>query len=447
MNTLTTVIIVGSLVTLLLGVLLGWLRGMKRSILRFALLALCFVLSFALCGAVADAVAEIPVSDGQTLSEMMTSSFSESGEAIADIVLSMVQILVKIISFLLVFVLLQVISWLIVFPILKLVLRPILGRSGRKRGRGALVGALCGLLVAFALFVPLNGLFCEVSKLASVSVDLAGLISDGDDEQQEAKATDDMSFTAFAVNGSTSGMLTHQVALASSVDGDLFDQLESTGIIDYADSGISKFYSSLGGGFYRSLATVTDKNGKKVNLTTQIDALSAAASLASKATTLKDVMNEDGTVNVATIKDFAKTLTELDELTPEVKTVLNDMVKAATESLGDDVPDAIKNLDIEQIDFKTEGNLLATVADVVENEGSLENVDIDEVVKNLSESTVILPALAESDVTIPVDEETKAKAESAIADLEAKTGDEAVDAETIAKLKALFGTATDEENN
>lgn len=444
MNNPTTVIIVGSLVTLLLGVLLGWLRGMKRSILRLALLAFCFVLAFAICGSVADAVASIQVGDGQTLTEMLTSSFSDSGEAVADIVLSMAQILVKIISFLLVFVVLQLISWLIVFPILKLVLRPILGRRARKRGRGALVGALCGLLVSFALFVPLNGLFCEVSKLASVSADLAGLISDGDEKTEAAVADKDTSFTAFAAGN---GMLTKQVALSSATDGDLFDQLESYGITEYASSPISKFYSAVGGGFYRSLATVTDKNGKKVNLTTQIDALSAAASFAGKAATLKDVMNEDGSVNTATIKDFAKTLTELDELTPEVKTVLNDMVKAATDAMGEDVPEVIKNLDIEQIDFKTEGSLLATVADVVENEGSLENVDIDEVVKNLSESTVILPALAESDVTIPVDEETKAKAESAIADLEAKTGDEAVDAETIAKLKALFGTATDEGSN
>ena len=402
MNTFAIAIIAGTLVTVIIGVLLGLLRGLKRSLLRLVLLALCFVLSLALCTAASDSIVNLKISDGKTLEELLISGFSEGGKAVTDIVIPMVQIIAKIIAFIGLFGLLQFVTWVLVYPILKLILRPVLGRRVRSRGAGALVGVLSGALVAFAIYVPMNGLICEIGKLATV--DLSGVSGNAGDAKQ-------------------------------------FEEIRATGITEYSGSDISKFYSSVGGAFYNSLSTVTDQNGNEVHLSTQIDALAAAAKFASKAATLKNVMNEDGTVNTASIKEFAKALTELDELTPEAKQSLNAMVKSATEALGDSVPESIKNLNIEQIDFKTEGNLLVTVADVVEQEGSLENVDIRQVVDDLSKSTVILPALAESNVTLPVDEETKSKVDEAIADLESQTGSEAVDAETIAKLKALFAAS------
>ena len=60
-------------------------------------------------------------------------------------------------------------------------------------------------------------------------------------------------------------------------------------------------------------------------------------------------------------------------------------------------------------------------------------------VQDCSKSTIILDTLVESDVTIPVDDEKRAEVDAAIAELESKTGDEAVDENTIAKVKALFG--------
>lgn len=404
MNYITSVILAGTLVTIIVGVLLGLLRGMKRAILRVALLVLCFILALSLCNAISDSVMQTEISDGQTLDQLLAESLSDGGTAVADIVIPMAQSIAKVIVFVVLFTILQLVTWLVIFPILKLVLRPFIGKRHRKRLFGALVGAAGGLFCAFMIFVPLNGLLCEFGKIASI--DLSGLTEDGDAET------------------------------------DLTEDLEQFDFAAYSESGISKMYSAVGGGFYRSLSTVKDRNGKQVTLSTQIDALSAAAKFATKAATLKNVMNDDGTVNTESIKEFAKALTELDELTPEAKEALNDMVKSATEALGDDVPESIKNLDLEQIDFKTEGDLLVTVADIVENEGSLENVDISATIEELSQSTVILPTLAESEVSFSVDEETENEIADAIADLESKTGDEAVDQATIDQLKALFGIGT-----
>lgn len=401
MNYFTTAILAGSLVSLALGALLGLFRGMRRGLLRLALLVLCFVLSLALCGTVSETLMGLKLFGGKTLQAALEESLSSGGKGVSDIVLPMAQILTKLIAFVVTFALLQFVTWILIFPILKLILRPILGRRVHSRGLGALIGVACGAVVAFSLYVPLNGLFCEASKLATV--DLSGISGD------------------------------------SGGSGDQLAAIKETGIADYASSGISKFYSTVGGGFYHSLATAKDANGKEVNLTTQIDALSAAAKIATKVAAIKNIQNEDGSVNTDSVREIAKTLTEMDDLTPEVRESLNDMVRSLTESMGDNMPEAIRNLDLEKIDFKTEGALLNTVADIVDAEGSLENVDIKEAVENLSKSTVILPALAESDVTLPVDEKTKAQAMEAINELESRTGDAATDAETIASLKALFG--------
>lgn len=404
MNYFTTAVLAGTLVTLIVGILLGLLRGMRRSVLRLALLVLCLVLALAICPAVSETVMNVKISDGKTLETLLTENFSNGGEAAVDIVIPIAQILAKLIAFIMLFGILQFVTWIIVFPILKLILRPLIGRRAHSRMLGALLGLVSGALVAFAVYVPMNGLFCELGKIAAI--DLSALTSGGESgAQTDANALPDI-----------------------------------TGITEYADSGISRFYSSVGSGFYRSLSTVTDKNGKEIRLSAQIDALSAAANFAIKTASLKDVMKEDGSIDLDAIQDLAKTLTELDELTPEAREALNGMLESATKAMGDNVPEVIRNLDIETIDFKTEGNLLSTVATVADQNGNLDGIDVDQVVKDLSKSSVILPALAEANVTLPVDEETRAKAEQAIADLQAQTGSDAVDAETIAKLSNLFGT-------
>lgn len=404
MNYFTTAILAGTLTTLIVGVLLGLVRGMRRSILRLALLVLCFVLALAICPAVSDTVMSIRISDGKTLETLLTESFSQGGEAAADIIVPIAQILAKLVAFIALFGILQLVTWILVFPILKLILRPLIGRRAHSRGLGALLGLVSGALVAFAIYVPMNGLFCEVGKIAAI--DISGLTS-----------------------GTESGSQASTSVLK-----------DAAAVIEYSNSGISHFYGSVGSGFYRSLSTTTDKNGKEIRLSAQIDALSAAANFAAKTASLKNVMKEDGSIDLDAIRDLAGTLTELDELTPEAREALNGMLESAAAAMGDNVPEVIRNLDVENIDFKTEGNLLSTVATVADQNGSLEGVDVEQVVKDLSKSTVILPALAEANVTLPVDEETRAKAEQAIADLQAETGSDAVDAETLAKLSALFGT-------
>ena len=59
-----------------------------------------------------------------------------------------------------------------------------------------------------------------------------------------------------------------------------------------------------------------DANGKEISLTTQIDALSAAAKIASKVAAIKNIQNEDGSINTAGVREIAGALSEMDDLTP-----------------------------------------------------------------------------------------------------------------------------------
>lgn len=412
MNYIVAFVLGGTLLTVVVGALLGLLRGLRRSILRAALLVLCFVLALSLSGAFANSLIDIKVSDGKTFEELIASSFSDGGAAVTDLVVPLARAFAKVISFLLVFIVLQFITWVLVFPILKFVLRPFLGKRPHARLFGALVGVACGLFVSFAFFSPVNGLITDIGKI--VSIDFSAMSGDGSSSSQSQQDQDETLNTM------------------------------KTTLTDYTESGISKVYSGVGGGLYRTLSTVKNKDGEKVGISSQVDAITAAMNFATKVSSLKNINNPDGSLNTASVREFAKSLTELDELTPEAKKALTDMIKTATDSMGDDVPEAIKNIDFEEIDFKAEGNLLITLTDIADNEGSLENVDIDQMVSDLSKSTVILPTLDESNLTIPLDDETQSKVDHAIDELESKTGDEAVDAETIAKLKALFGNS---ENN
>lgn len=140
MNYFTTAVLAGTLVTLIVGVLLGLLRGMRRSVLRLALLVLCLVLALAICPTVSETVMNIKISDGKTLETLLTESFSNGGEAAADIVVPIAQILAKLIAFIMLFGILQFVTWIIVFPILKLILRPLIGRRAHSRMLGALLG-------------------------------------------------------------------------------------------------------------------------------------------------------------------------------------------------------------------------------------------------------------------------------------------------------------------
>lgn len=400
MNSLILTVLSGTVVALAAGVVLGLFRGAGRSLLRLTLLVLCIVLAFTLRGSLTDMLMGLSLGNGQTLEELLLAGLPEQSEGIRSIILPTVTILSGILSFLVLFCALLLLSWILVYPLLKLLLRPLIGRTPRHRGFGMLIGLLCGAAVAFAIFVPVNGLLKEAGKLASLNFSQPGT------EEPDA--------------------LTGMVG-----------SFEAKDLEAYADSGISDFYSAVGDPFWQGLTTLTDRDGNRTVLSAQTDALSAAADFAVRISSLGELRNGDGSLNTDTVRAFAEALTGLDSLTPEAKAAFGTMLADMTESMGDAVPEALKGIDFANTDLRAEGELLIAVADCQES-GSTAAVDMADLIDGLAGSTVILPLLSGSDVTVPLDTEKKAEADAAIARLEEKTGDDAVDAETLAQLRALF---------
>lgn len=385
MNYLSLGVLVITLFTVAVGALLGLARGWKRSVLRLILVAVSGAGALIMQRSFTNALMNINV-EGQTFQEYLQSQLPAEIASASELMLSIVMILVGIFAFVLLFLAFQFLTW-IVFCILKLVLRPLLGR---KSGRliGALVGAVTGCLIAFLICVPFNGLFLEVAKLERVEINNEQLIKD----------------------------LPGEVSF-----------------IGYGESAISKVYTPIGGGFYKLISTGKDGAGKNVNLSAQVDAAVAGSKMADTVQKMSQVDFSSG-LTESNIADLRSTLEELDaikgDMTPEAREALNEMLHSVVDSLETELPVDISEIDFSEVNFTNEGALLENLYEY-QNTGTVS--DVNGMVKTLSESTLVLPILAESDVSVALPEEEKAEVAGAIESLEG------ADAETVAKLKDVFG--------
>ncbi len=384
MNYLSLGVLGITLLTVAVGALFGLARGWKRSVLRLALIAVAAVVALMAQRSIATALMSAEI-NGQSVQEYLSTQLPSEVASMSDLVLSIATVLVGILAFILSFFVLQFLTW-IIFCILKLVLRPLLGR---KSGRllGALIGAVTGFAIAFLICVPLNGLLLEGAKLEKVEI-----------------------------NG-------------ESVMKDLPGEVSFTG---YRESAVSKFYTPLGGGFYKLVSTGKDSGGKDINLSAQVDAAVAGSKIANTVEKMSKVDFSSG-LTEENIAELRTTLSELDaiknDMTPEAQEALNRMLHEVADSFGSELPVNLSEIDFAQVNFTNEGALLENVYEY-QNTGTISNVD--GMVKALSESTLVLPVLAEADVAVELPEEEKTAVAEAIGNLQG------ADAETVAKLKGIF---------
>ncbi len=373
-----------TLFTVIVGVILGLVRGWKRSAVRLVLIAAAAVAALRVQHPATTAILSVKVS-GKPLQAYLQPKFPEEFGSANDLMLSMTEIVMGILVFILLFLAFQFLTWLI-FCLLKLILRP---RPGEKTGRlpGMLIGAMTGCAVAFLICVPLNGLYLEAAKFEQVKINGEALMKD---------LPDAVSF------------------------------------IGYSKSTASRIYTPLGGGFYRLISTGKDAGGEDMNLSVQLDALVAGSKIADAMGKVSEADFSSGLTedNIALLRT---TLAELDaikgDMTPEAQEALNRMLHEAEDAFGTDLPVDISKIDFAQVNFTKEGALLDDVYEY-QNTGAVS--DVDGMIQALSESTLVLPVLAGSDVSVELPAERK------LAVSEAIDGLDGADAETVADLKAVF---------
>ncbi len=443
MYNLTLIMTVLTLVPIIAGALLGFTRGLKRSILRLIIVVAALIAAICLRGTLIKVIMDTEFS-GQTLRESVVASFSDEYASLAKLVIPIIEILVGVIAFLLSFILLKFVS-LIIFWIAKIFVRP-----GAHKGRlfGALVGAVQGLLVAYFICVPLNGLIGSVEKVSEIDISdysTAAVYS----TPSTCSAFYDEDYLTSSSGASNSG------ASSSSSNEDLEKLLNTLDLEGYKKSGICNFYTSVSFGVYDSLTTVKDEDGKNVTLSVQVDAVVAAAKVAKAAQKITNIdftndgLNEE---NVSQISDLFKEIDEIkNEMSEDAIQSLNDMIAVVGESFGEELGDIdLSNLDLAKVNFTAAGEAIEKAYDLQKayEDKTIENIEehIGDVVEKVVESNL---AVAAADMGLNLsnilkDEEDKQSFLDIIDELQKE--ENGLNAENAEALKKIFGLSESTES-
>ena len=396
----------------LISVIMGMVRGTGRSIVRLALVVGSGLVAYLFFRKVAEWVLAINV-QGMPLDEFMFSKLPEELDFAKENAMPLIKLLIGVICYFLIFGAVQFVSWIIIFPIIKIFVKKSkkVGKASTLIGGG--VGAVQAVFLVFAFVMPMMGFLGSVNQITKTPKDAN--------------------------------------------DTPVFDAAKYVDYDSYENSAVGKFVIKINGKFYASIATISDGDNT-YTLSGQIEAIQSTARLAFKVTetisnvqkTLDDAkksLEEAGNIDTSVgltkdaVDQVKNLFTDLDgmknDMSEEAKKSTNKIIKDAASSLGESygVDLDLSDVDVMDTDFNKESKVLDDVYKYQDSK-NIDDVDIDEVVKDLSESTLVLPVLENSGVTIPTDEEQKAKVENAISSLES---DGNTDEETINKIKKLFG--------
>ncbi len=378
---------------LLFGILFGLKRGLYRSIARLVTLGVAFAVAWFGKATYVAAVLNVEIEEGATVRDML-GNMGEEMAAFAPVITSLVEILLGVVLFILVFLCLKFLT-----AILNMIVCIFVPKRS-SRTLGMLVGAVQGLLIAFCICAPLNGIILDVNQVMSIELDGQALLPAETEEQMKAAGID-------------------------------FDA--------YEGGPVSKIYTAVGTGFYKALASTETEDGKTVSLSGYVEATTATTKFADELTVLGTLNFENGLTADGrdAIQQAMQNLNAIkSDLSDEAAETLNDLVSTVVEAAGEDLPESVKgvleNFDVREVDFETEGAVILDLYSYAQDENS--EVTATDLVNSLAETTVILPVLEsmvseESSIELP--EQTRTEVVTAINNL--------ADAEKAETLRKIFG--------
>ena len=253
MAMIATSLLAGTIFIVLWGAFLGMIRGRNRSILRLILVVISLALALFLRSYLVETFTTMEIEPGLTVEAMLIKEFM-AGQSMpaemAEVIAIIVEILVSLVAFIAIFALLSFVTWLIIFPICKIFVKKEKNKEGKrkaKKGVGALIGLVQGVLIAFVTFVPVSGMMSGIANLTTVMGE--NMATSG------YETTIDSGITSFAEEsgeGTGSG---------SGANGEMPMIGEPTGMV--------KFYNDVGGWFFDMIASVDkvdETTGKTVKI-------------------------------------------------------------------------------------------------------------------------------------------------------------------------------------
>ena len=353
-------------IAIIFGTLWGMGRGVNRSILRLILIIACVVGAVFLRPILVEIIMGIDIGEG-TIADMIAEGLTQGGqtmpESMTNLVYALVQVLLELASYFIIFFALRFISWTLIFPICKIFVRK---EAKKKKGLGALVGLVQGLVIAFAVVVPLNGLAVDFEKISKL--------------EMEGKP--------------------------------LMEIPAEVGLSDHVTSSTNNFYDTIGGWYYDMLTTTKNKEGKDVTLSGACGAMGAMTEIGTVfgeeglMKGMKTMSDPDATaeqkVNTLTqvsqkIRESANALNGLDENGREIfNDVLADLKELVGEQGGENSA-MFENLSIETLSLGDVADCLEGLATYIEktrvNISSVTQEDVDKIVDNFEESEFLVNTL------------------------------------------------------
>lgn len=385
------IIILITLLCLGLGFLLGFARGMKKSIVRIITIVACIIITFIFVKPMGDAIFGMKIG-GETIEAKIVNMLPEDFADYVHLVIPIVRGLFMAIGFIVLFLIIQLLTLIIYTVVSFIFVRD--SKDGVKTSKRRIIGGIIGLgqgfLIAFFLCMPLSGLFNEANKVMNIEFEGKKLIN-----------------------------------IANENENSVFD------FSKYKESSLCKMYNGLGKGMFKNITTTKNKDGEKVTLSGQIDALVAAVRLAEELSKIGQVDFSNG-LNKDNIQELKDTLARLDELkgglSEESIDTLNDLISELASDFASDID--LSDFDLTEVSFAKEGEIIEDLFEYQENPDS---VSTDELIQTIANSDIILPVAASSEIKIELDDSEKDKAEEAINKLEG------VDEQKITDLKNIFG--------
>ena len=425
-------------VIILSGFLYGFKRGFKKALLRLVILGVCVALSFLYREKISDIALNTPISEGKSLLELLTESFSsgenaEQMEGLLNVITNILKMVIQIFVFIICFYVLKTVSMIIYWIFSGIITsrekrkvrnsHQVEGnkidetkvkyevKKNRKKWFGSLVGIGQGILIIIFVVGPLNGLVVNISSLIKSLSEV---------EMEGTKIIDE----------NTVGVL------------------DNVGLFDYGNSSISKVYTLLGDGVYKEVSKIEDENGNTVNIKSQIEAIDGGVKMVDVMSGLSNLDTSEG-FTADTKDELVNIFNELDEIkenmseegVEQLDNLIKDVVSPMLGEAAEDLPINLDEISFAEVDFSNEAEVIDSFYGLMEKAEAGEELDTDEVLEevitNLSDSNLILPILSQVVEGLPeeeqlnLSEEDKNKVSEIINGLENK--------ENVDELKALFG--------
>ena len=283
----------------------------------------------------------------------------------------------------LVFCLVQVILFIIAFLVVKLVSNVLSGlvnviffREKKAKLLGGIVGLVQGALVAVCICVPLTGLVSTLSQIQDLEL-----------------------------NGNK------LVPIPESVD-----LKEST------TTGIGSYYLQYGDKLFTMISTYETEEGK-FTLNGQVEALAGVVKLADKLSSFSKMDFSSG-LNSTNSDDIKKVFSDIgavmEDMSEEAIDTIKDLLADVTKTV--DLPVDITKIELENVNWEKEGEIVADLLEFQDKDTFTEE-DINTLIKDVADSTLILSCLDAVDVKVDITSEQKETVLNALDDVDEATKD------------------------